>query len=167
MVGIDVVPSQPPRGVSTLQGDFLSPTIREEMRRFVQEPMNGRANTHQPLARHADSQEGATEERPEDEDQGYIDLEKAVDSHSSSSEAANGNGRRATSTRQVDVAEGRVVDVVLSDMSEPWPLTTSTWIRSVSNPYRRMMNTSGITFKDHAGSMVRGKQTPNHARIYG
>ena len=40
-------------------------------------------------------------------------------------------------------------------MSAPWPQTHGFSIRSLSNPYARMMNTSGITFKDHAGSMVR------------
>jgi 21S rRNA (uridine2791-2'-O)-methyltransferase len=49
---------------------------------------------------------------------------------------------------------GRVVDVVLSDMSAPWEQTTGFWKRSLSDPYFRMMNTSGINFKDHAGSMV-------------
>lgn len=57
--------------------------------------------------------------------------------------------------KQVDAEEGRVVNVVLSDMSEPWPLVGATWTKSVSNPYRRMMNTSGMPFRDHAGSMVR------------
>ncbi|KAI6867540.1 hypothetical protein KC343_g2581 [Hortaea werneckii] len=37
VVGIDIIPAQPPRGVSTLQGDFLSGEIREELRRFVVE----------------------------------------------------------------------------------------------------------------------------------
>jgi len=45
------------------------------------------------------------------------------------------------------------VDVVLSDMSAPWEQTTGFWKRSLSDPYIRMMNTSGINFKDHAGSM--------------
>lgn len=49
----------------------------------------------------------------------------------------------------------RMVDVVLSDMSEPWPQTTGFWKRTLSDPYIRMMNTSGISFRDHAGSMVR------------
>jgi hypothetical protein len=50
---------------------------------------------------------------------------------------------------------GKVVDVVLSDMSEPWPLESPNyWKRSLSDPYIRMMNTSGIGYKDHAGSMV-------------
>lgn len=50
--------------------------------------------------------------------------------------------------------QGRMVDVVLSDMSAPFDQTTGFWKRSLSDPYYRMMNTSGISFKDHAGSMV-------------
>ncbi len=53
-----------------------------------------------------------------------------------------------------DQTEGRVVDVVLSDMSEPWAQTDGFWKRSLSDPYYRMMNTSGMPFRDHAGSMV-------------
>ena len=50
--------------------------------------------------------------------------------------------------------EEKVVDVVLSDMSAPWDQTTGFWKRSLSDPYRRMMNTSGVNFRDHIGSMV-------------
>ena len=50
--------------------------------------------------------------------------------------------------------EGRAVDVVLSDMSEPWEQASGPWKRSFSDPYLRMMNTSGMPFRDHAGSMV-------------
>ncbi|KAK5079400.1 2' O-ribose methyltransferase [Lithohypha guttulata] len=49
--------------------------------------------------------------------------------------------------------DGKVVDVVLSDMSAPWEITSGLWKNSLSNPYYRMMNTSGNKFKDHAGSM--------------
>jgi len=61
--------------------------------------------------------------------------------------------RRREQQAAEDEAAGRVVDVVLSDMCEPWPLATATWVNSVSNPWRRMMNTSGMAFRDHAGSM--------------
>ena len=59
---------------------------------------------------------------------------------------------RRTTRRDEDA--GKMVDVVLSDMSAPWDQTTGFWKRSLSDPYNRMMNTSGIAFKDHAGSMV-------------
>ncbi len=38
-------------------------------------------------------------------------------------------------------------------MSAPWPQTHGFWLNTLSNPYRRMMNTSGNAFRDHAGSM--------------
>lgn len=49
----------------------------------------------------------------------------------------------------------KCVDVVLSDMSEPWSPDAGSAQKSLTNPYHRLMNTSGIAFKDHAGSMVR------------
>lgn len=47
-----------------------------------------------------------------------------------------------------------MVHVVLSDMCAPWDQTSGFWKRSLSDPYNRMMNTTGIKFSDHAGSMV-------------
>lgn len=40
-------------------------------------------------------------------------------------------------------------------MSAPWDQVTGFGVNSLSNPYHRMMNTSGMAFRDHAGSMVR------------
>lgn len=56
--------------------------------------------------------------------------------------------------RDDDEPSDRTVDVVLSDMSAPWAQTKGFSSNSLSNPYHRMMNTSGISFRDHAGSMV-------------
>lgn len=39
-------------------------------------------------------------------------------------------------------------------MSEPWHQTTGYTANTLSNPYHRLMNTSGNAFRDHAGSMV-------------
>lgn len=55
--------------------------------------------------------------------------------------------------RKVKDESGKTIDIVLSDMSAPWEQTSGFWKRSLSNPYR-MMNTSGIPFRDHTGSMV-------------
>ncbi|KAK5115464.1 hypothetical protein LTR62_001123 [Meristemomyces frigidus] len=129
VVGIDVIPAMPPRGVSTIQGNFLSEEVRREVKEFVLDPAQGRVV------------EGGEEEAGDE-------IAEAT--------AHRGRGKKtvlATAKDKADVAEGRVVDVVLSDMCEPWPLATSTWTKSVNNPYRRMMNTSGMPFRDHAGSM--------------
>ena len=47
-----------------------------------------------------------------------------------------------------------VVDVVLSDMSEPWPQTEGFWKNYLTEAYFRMMNVTGIRVKDHGDSMV-------------
>ncbi len=158
VVGIDVIPAQPPKGVSTLQGDFLSPEIREEVRRFVRVPGRGRARPSGQLGRGWDGEEGLTEDELEVESRGVFGRRTGPDENDIGEDLVPtgtvGQGGDALMRMQRDAAEGRVVNVVLSDMSEPWPLTSSMWIKSVSNPHRRMQNTSGMAFRDHAGSMV-------------
>lgn len=152
-MGIDIIPAQPPKGVSTIQGDFLSEEVREEVRRFVLDPARGRQRERGSIGRREDEDvSGLTEDELEEQGRGLIDMERELD------EEALGDSRESDkefmSQKDLDTAEGRVVNVVLSDMSEPWPLMASSWIKSVSNPYRRMMNASGTAFRDHAGSMV-------------
>lgn len=149
VVGIDVIPTQPPKGVSTLQGDFLSAAMREEVRKFVADPMRGRPRARKEFG--SQTEEELAEDGRSLAERNEMVAESAVGKKTRS----NGDDKTQTlSQRQLDESEGRLVNVVLSDMCEPWPLMQSTWIRSVSNPYRRMMNTSGMAFRDHAGSMV-------------
>ncbi len=37
VVGIDLIPAQPPRGVSTIQGNFLSPAVQATVKQFLAE----------------------------------------------------------------------------------------------------------------------------------
>ena len=46
------------------------------------------------------------------------------------------------------------VDVVISDMCEPWPLTVGQWGIGVKQLYNRLMNVSGLKNRDHVHSMV-------------
>jgi 21S rRNA (uridine2791-2'-O)-methyltransferase len=36
-VGIDLIPAQPPKGVSTIQGNFLSPAVQNLVKEYLQE----------------------------------------------------------------------------------------------------------------------------------
>lgn len=91
----------------------------------------------------------------------YIDMERhAVHA----SEEAEVPKEAKHPSRLVDVSARRqhtifslptdMTKVVLSDMSAPWEQTTGFSVNTLSNPYRRLMNTSGMAFRDHAGSMV-------------
>lgn len=127
VLGVDIIPAQPPRGVSTIQGNFLAPEIQAYLQDFLRNPNRGRPR------------------QPGDDASGSL-LE--------SMEAAQAGTTRADAGAiPQDQTLEKTVDVVLSDMSEPWYQTSGFWKRSLSNPYR-MMNTSGNNFRDHVGSMV-------------
>ncbi|KAJ5041058.1 uncharacterized protein L3040_005615 [Drepanopeziza brunnea f. sp. 'multigermtubi'] len=140
IVGIDIIPAQPPKGVSTIQGNFLSPGVQQEVKRFLEDPDRGRPRQHVfSTVQATDGMENAQDHEtrvllPEVEES-YIDLERHAARDQEMSEGTEEGEkeeepkRRGRGRRQED---GKLVDVVLSDM---------------------MMNTSGINFKDHAGSM--------------
>ncbi|QSZ31687.1 hypothetical protein DSL72_001254 [Monilinia vaccinii-corymbosi] len=138
ILGIDIIPAQPPKGVSTIQGNFLSPSVQESVKQFLSDPDRGRPRKT-PFADDAENIE------PE---LSYIELERHADD-APDPDAAGKKGSRAREEQE----QGKMVDVVLSDMCEPWEQTTGFWKRSLSDPYFRMMNTTGIKFSDHAGSM--------------
>ncbi|KAG8676931.1 hypothetical protein FPOAC1_002942 [Fusarium poae] len=131
VIGIDLIPAQPPRGVATFQGDFLSPDVQEMVKNFILEshrrppPLQDNSETEQ-----SGPDETATLDRPS-----YLDME------------------RHAAQDEVPASKKRIVDVVLSDMSAPWEQTTGFNVNTLSNPYHRLMNTSGNAFRDHAGSM--------------
>ncbi|KAL1305638.1 hypothetical protein AAFC00_007234 [Neodothiora populina] len=149
VVGIDIIPAQPPRGASSIQGNFLSPDVQAEVRNYVQDYWKGRPRKRGVLARRVGEEGGADEGVSEDEmetlSKGIVDLGREVVSWTSevqpstheAAETTTKAQEKASATPELDQAEkderdGRVVDVVLSDM---------------------MMNTSGMPFRDHAGSM--------------
>ena len=152
VVGIDVIPAQPPAGVSTVQGNFLSQAVQDEVKRFLKEADRGRPRRQKSLAA-ADESNQATLADLEENSRGYFELENRADLQS---EVEGGVEARAGLVKKGEHdTERMTVDIVLSDMSAPWEQTAGFWKRSLSDPYYRMMNTSGMSFRDHAGSMVR------------
>lgn len=146
ILGIDIIPAQPPKGASTIQGNFLSVGVQEEVKRFLSDPNRGRPKQQFFLS----EEDTGIQDALVEEERSYIDLERHADDPL---EENTGTTAKKTGKKSQD-DEGKMVDVILSDMSAPWEQTTGFWKRTLSNPYR-MMNTSGIPFKDHAGSMVR------------
>ncbi|KAI9666506.1 MAG: 2' O-ribose methyltransferase [Bathelium mastoideum] len=163
VVGIDIIPAQPPRGVSTIQGNFLSPEVQAEVRRYVRDRDLGRAWTNQRAVDEEENHSSNGEEVVVEEGSYFERESSARMSDSAESEGTIGGTSDDTSSKvtdrlsqkQRDERDGRVVDVVLSDMSAPWEQTAGFYIRSLTEPHIRMMNTSGMPFRDHVGSMVR------------
>ncbi|KAL1999894.1 hypothetical protein VTN02DRAFT_3850 [Thermoascus thermophilus] len=121
VLGVDIIPAQPPKGVSTIQGNFLSPEIQAYVREFLRDPDRGRPRPQTPLAPDRGLVNTVVESGSEENQRVNISWEELTGSVSANETADLGDG-------EVD----RTVDVVLSDM---------------------MMNTSGVSSRDHAGSM--------------
>jgi 21S rRNA (uridine2791-2'-O)-methyltransferase len=165
VIGVDILPAQPPRGVSTIQGDFLSPEIQAEVRSYVLDHERGRAKKRSIFVTEEEAKHDARDSEEETiSSPSYLELERQADldmskqRESTSMSDLEDNMSKLDlehmSRTQRDEAAGRVVDVVLSDMCEPWEQISGFGKRSISDPYNRMMNTSGTPFRDHAGSMV-------------
>ena len=146
------------------------------MRDYVRDPSKGRPKRSRVVASSAAADEELDEDWDDDDDfgdaveeeRGVIDVHRHASPENERSSETEGsqaervvdaatpqNTEKALSRRQRDERDGRVVDVVLSDMCEPWEQTTGFWKKTISDPYFRMMNASGMKFRDHAGSMVR------------
>lgn len=106
VIGIDLIPAEPPKGVATFQGDFLSLGVQKMVKDFIRETIQD------PPKRHGG--EAAMHGSLAMDQQGCVDV------------------GRLTAASVAEDEKMQVVDIVLSDM---------------------LMNTSGVAFRDHAGSM--------------
>ena len=154
VLGVDLIPAQPPRGVSTIQGDFLSPDVQASIRSFLRDPNRGRALRPKVYADSAVTGEDADVPVEGEVGKSYVDRER----HGLEGVVV-GEEEEERVGGEVEIGGGqeKTVDVVLSDMCEPWEQTSGFFNRTLSDPYLRMMNTSGNNFRDHAGSMVSGR----------
>ncbi|KAI9683666.1 MAG: 2' O-ribose methyltransferase [Trizodia sp. TS-e1964] len=133
VLGIDIIPARPPKGASSIQGNFLSPSVQKEVKAFLQDPNRGRPRVQKLFSSPEAISSSITSEEFELQNRSPLESEPKPPSQNPSS--------------------GYVVDIVLSDMCAPWEQTHGFYNRSLSNPYYRMQNTSGLPFRDHANSM--------------
>lgn len=156
VIGVDILPCRPPPGVSAIQGNFLSKSVQDELKLMLSNPELGRPAVKKHVF--ADEDPAPRTDAPEhDQHHGeesldvppsYLDMEKNVtilEEHPP-----------AQSTLQSKYP----VDLVLSDMCEPWPQLHGFWLRTINDPYIRMANTTGNAFRDHGMSIVSAEPTP-------
>ncbi|KAG5518590.1 hypothetical protein PMAC_002986 [Pneumocystis sp. 'macacae'] len=122
VLGVDIIPSQPPDGASSMQGNFLSKATQKAIIKYLSDPNRGRRSSIS-----FSSQNG--------EELSYLDLERRLEQNNS------------------EDLNREVADVILSDMLEPLPQIDGFYKRSLSDPYYRLTNISGIEVKDHGASM--------------
>ncbi|KAF4504052.1 hypothetical protein G6O67_008671 [Ophiocordyceps sinensis] len=103
VVGIDLIPAQPPRGVATFQGDFRSPTVQRLVKEFVLRMRRPPAPQEPPASQDDADEHGGAHELPLDasvDQPSYIDRERHL----------------GESTPDAPAADSPLVDLLLSDM---------------------------------------------------
>lgn len=145
VVGVDILPCRPPRGMSSIQGNFLSVAVQQELKAILEH------NLRRPLLKKHIFADEKPEEKVEDLPEGdsYLNRERH-DSSKDEYESAN--------LKDFPLGSEYYVDLVLSDMCEPWPQINGFWLRTINDPYIRMMNTSGNALRDHRLSIVSAKR---------
>ncbi|KLO94027.1 mitochondrial rRNA methyltransferase [Fusarium fujikuroi] len=94
VIGIDLIPAQPPRGVATFQGDFLSPVVQEMVKNFILESHQNPSIGQETVGSDSSvAEEGITVDRPS-----YLDMER----HTGQNEPP-ASGLEGSSKRIVDV----------------------------------------------------------------
>src|SRR5436305_14256418 len=82
VLGVDLIPTQPPKGVSTIQGNFLSPDVQKDIKHFLRDPDRGRLRRKSLFASSEEEAAGAINAKAVEElEKGYIDLEKEEAAH--------------------------------------------------------------------------------------
>jgi len=132
VIGVDLLPVQPPEGVSAVQGNFLDPGVQEQLKILLAKYNRGRASD--PFGKLAGQDpENSSAEFP-------VDLPTDLPADLRPGEPVPPKRNR------------KGADVVLSDMCGIVPQETGFWTNSINIPYR-LANTSGIVARDHAQSM--------------
>ena len=134
VLGVDLLPATPPRGVSAMQANFMSRSTHLAIIQYLIDPDRGRQ-----VAR----------ELPDPEDpllqESYIDLEKRI--------TANDTILTPEVEQEIELTRPKVANVVLSDMFDPLPISGFHGMHLTTSSYR-MSNTTGLKVADHGASIV-------------
>lgn len=131
VLGVDILPCQPPKGISSIQANILSKKTHELIRMFFSPP--NEINKHNTLNQEYDQFQHIPEERK---------LNKSIN-----------NPVNDSFSKSLTSIEKFPLDVIISDMYEPCSQTTGFWNNFTNKIYNRMANTTGVAIKDHYMSM--------------
>lgn len=167
VLGIDILPATPPRGVAAMQANFMSKRTHLAILQYLSDTDKGRAvplDAPEELE-HLSSQVEPGIETPQKENrttiepiidsESYIDLEKRVTDE-------NAIHNEAEIINEIEKTKPKLINVVLSDMCEPFPLGGQYYKTHLTAPHFRMSNTTGLKVADHGASIVRESYSPIH-----
>lgn len=159
VLGIDILPATPPRGVAAMQANFMSKRTHLAILQYLSDTDKGRAVPLDAPEEVAEASPGVNinmaspqkasvpVSEPILDPESYIDLEKRVTDE-------NAIYNEADIIKEIDKTKPKLINVVLSDMCEPFPLSGQYYKTHLTAPHFRMSNTTGLKVADHGASIV-------------
>lgn len=145
ILGVDILPYQPPNGASTIQGNILSKGTHKLIKDFY---LLNELEKKDPLFEEIEIiSTNSSNEPPLVVEADFSIIDKEIESNKLMKNAAT------LDSLNNSIETKFPVDVILSDMYEPILREHGYSNSTTNNPYIRMANTTGLAFKDHMMSM--------------
>jgi 21S rRNA (uridine2791-2'-O)-methyltransferase len=93
VIGIDLIPAQPPKGVSTIQGNFLSPGVQALVKEYLQEYADRSRFAPAAPAEPSDKEDVEDDAPIIHEQPSYIDAERSESVHTEGKENVEREGK--------------------------------------------------------------------------
>ncbi|KAK5780699.1 21S rRNA (uridine2791-2'-O) methyltransferase PWA37_003349 [Arxiozyma heterogenica] len=140
IIGVDILPCEPPKGVSSLQANILSTKTQDLIRLYF--------NKHSRLDYILNDVDNIHK------DHGFLKPRLPADivDPEFEHELKDEEEYREVFSPDVDISSHdnqQPIDVILSDMYVPFPRLTGFTNNLTNLPYIRLMNTSGVAIRDH------------------
>ena len=133
VLGVDILPCEPPKGVHSIQANILSRKTHELIRLYFSRHFQLYKSDH--LHEH----HGYFQHRLEEQ----LGLIKNTDAYDEIFDVGLSSGK----------VDRFPIDTIISDMYECWPQITGYWNNLTNAAYYRMANTSGVAIRDHYQSI--------------
>lgn len=102
VIGIDLIPAQPPRGVATFQGDFLSPAVQHMVKKFIAE--SHRLRPPPPRRKPSPDTDGTEAPVPAEDESEALNRPSYIEMERQSSQIDDESAADTAALTQVDVS---------------------------------------------------------------
>lgn len=144
VLGVDIIPANPPKGASSIQANILSKKTHVLIRNFFHDM---KQHSPPPVKPYSEQDSNTISEE---------DTTSYIVSEMKETVTVDFSKRQELEDIPVGFSESEQfpVDIVISDMYAPVIPPSPFWNNTTNSAYHRMANTSGLIVKDHTSSIV-------------
>lgn len=169
IVGVDILPYDPPMGVTSIQGNILSKMTHKLIRETFlfaeldkrRDQLGGGNQTElrDPISGDIEliNDKSVMDQSDREDSEELKQIDQVLNNLSISKKVLPSIGNNETKPKiELDLNDVKLkypIDVIISDMYVPFIQSTGFHSSTTNSPYHRMANTTGLAIKDHAMSI--------------